>query len=464
MEQMRLDLSGVYAPTVMKIPIGHNAEPKTPVLTVVPTPNRTAKAVKQGKAVERMLETADKLEAKAVAALGYDRCENTIKRARQAEAARRVARNELALARTLRDIALAIRDGKAVYLKNLTQKAQLEMLEDILRQAKSNMILKNSPSEYVYQTEKDRPARKEDVLEARLPVLSLWREQIGCICNEMAGAPGKENLIEGLQAILKRSSEEKVFFESPEDVEFVRKCSLNSRNYWWIEKALWERDKLARIGITTDEQLRATLCELIDIRTQAEGEDKLAKAKRELIGVRIEGFFPTPEPIVKEMLARACIRPGMKILEPSAGWGSIAEAIKSQFGDGVELSVIELSHSLRNILDLQGYRLVGYDFLDHAELYDRIIMNPPFEDARDMDHVRHAYSLLKEGGRVVSIMSRGVFFRGDKKAQYFRAWLDEVEGTFEELPDGAFKESERSTGVSTNLVVIDRRRSDAGAW
>ena len=83
-------------------------------------------------------------------------------------------------------------------------------------------------------------------------------------------------------------------------------------------------------------------------------------------------------------------------------------------------------------------------------------MNPPFENGQDMDHVQHAFRLLKEGGRVVAIMSEGPFFRSDTKADSFRKWLAEVEGQSEKLPEGSFKDSFRSTGVNTRLVVIDK--------
>ena len=35
--------------------------------------------------------------------------------------------------------------------------------------------------------------------------------------------------------------------------------------------------------------------------------------------------------------------------------------------------------------------------------YDRIIMNPPFSDGRDIQHVQHAYNLLRPGGRIGAI-------------------------------------------------------------
>lgn len=185
-------------------------------------------------------------------------------------------------------------------------------------------------------------------------------------------------------------------------------------------------------------------------------EEKISKAERELaIGSKIEGFFPTPKPLAKEMVQKADIRQGMTVLEPSAGNGNIADAIREE---GTEPDVIEPYSSLRSILQAKKHNLIGSDFLDEKGGYDRIVMNPPFERRQDVDHVRNAYELLKPGGRIVAIMSEGTFFGSDKKAAGFREWLDEHNGTEEKLPEGSFtgKDAMRQTGVAARMVVIDK--------
>ena len=62
---------------------------------------------------------------------------------------------------------------------------------------------------------------------------------------------------------------------------------------------------------------------------------------------------------------------------------------------------------------------------------------------------------LKPGGRLVAIMSEHPFFANDKASKDFREFLDEV-GYSQQLPQGSFKESDRSTGVNTRLVVMDK--------
>jgi len=186
--------------------------------------------------------------------------------------------------------------------------------------------------------------------------------------------------------------------------------------------------------------------------------DQIRAAERSLVGMKIPGYFPTPTATVDRMLELADINRGHRVLEPSAGKGNIADRIRERHqNDEIDLATIELSGTLRPILEMKGHKLVGRDFLEHRELYDRIVMNPPFEGGADIDHLRHAYSLLKPGGRVVSIMCEGPFFREDGKSKEFRTWLDsDVQGTHEKLPAGSFLSSERPTGVNTRLVVISK--------
>jgi hypothetical protein len=187
-------------------------------------------------------------------------------------------------------------------------------------------------------------------------------------------------------------------------------------------------------------------------RTERERIRKIEALKAEIALSTIPGYFPTPALVVSTMLDRARLEEGLTLLEPEAGSGHIADAIKSEYNLTAE--VCEVHPRLRELLELKGYRFAGCDFLtDVTRKFDRIIMNPPFEKQADIDHVRKAFSVLNPGGRLVSVMAPGFEFRSDRKSTEFRAWLDEVGGTWEDLPDGAFKSS--GTGVSTRLVVIE---------
>lgn len=189
-------------------------------------------------------------------------------------------------------------------------------------------------------------------------------------------------------------------------------------------------------------------------------KERIKRAEDDLIGVKIEGFFPTPKRIAADMVEMADIREGMSVLEPSAGKGDIAEAIKESAPDA-KLSVVEQVYSLSKLLEEKGFNVVDGNFLLHKGKYDRIIMNPPFEKGQDMQHVQHAYSLLNDGGRIVSIMGEGAFFRNDKQATEFREWLDSVGGTSEKMEAGSFTGADafRQTGTATRMVVIDKAKA-----
>lgn len=287
--------------------------------------------------------------------------------------------------------------------------------------------------------------------------------------------------------------------------------------------------------------------------------------------VRIKGeakeigndFFPTPKETAQRMVAEAGIEPGMKVLEPSAGNGNIAEVIRAA---GVNPDVVEQSPRLREILEAKGFNVVERDFMalqpineyfdpktmpyatwyndamkryaktmtkqeieeklgatsgeanlaadvhrraierstsmqsnaqrraqsrnvvaalgeekinlrgaldiykyypEHTKqggnpinyaTYDRIVMNPPFSNGQDAEHIHHAYTLLKPGGKLVAIAGEGVFFRNDAKATAFRTWLDEVGGSSEKLPEGTFKDASlmATTGVNARMVTIEK--------
>jgi hypothetical protein len=181
----------------------------------------------------------------------------------------------------------------------------------------------------------------------------------------------------------------------------------------------------------------------------------IEEKKAELIGAKIPGFFPTPKPVIAQLIEKADIRRGHRVLEPSAGMGDIADAVAAITGKE-NIGTAEINYTLREFLKLKGYS-PEWDFLEMNGEYDRIVMNPPFEKFQDIDHVQHAHKLLKRGGRLVSIMCESSFFRTDKKAEAFREWLDQCGGSSEKLEAGAFTGAEafRQTGTACRIVVID---------
>lgn len=227
-----------------------------------------------------------------------------------------------------------------------------------------------------------------------------------------------------------------------------------------------EFERMLKIGIRTPDDFAAAKKALQSLRggapTQAsEQENRLAVLMRSLIGQKVGmDFFPTPAPVVQQVISAAEIGENMRVLEPSAGAGHLADEARTA-APGVSVDVLEVSSQLREILEAKGHGVVEFDFEDYnpGPVYDRIVMNPPFSGGKDIEHVRRAFDMLKPGGRLVAIMSEGPFFRSDKKAEEFREWLEENVGESEQLPAGSFKTSYPglpTTGVAARMVTIDK--------
>ena len=170
------------------------------------------------------------------------------------------------------------------------------------------------------------------------------------------------------------------------------------------------------------------------------------------------GFFETPEAVARTIIDQAYVRSTDRVLEPQAGRGAIARLVA---GKGARVDCVEIqSHLVEQLRAIDGLgRVIHGDFLgvtpDEIGLYDCIIMNPPFDWGRDIDHVRHALQFLAPGGRLVAVMSQGVEFRQDRKAVEFRKLLEDLNGSMHDLPPGSFASS--GTMVNTIYVRIHKR-------
>jgi hypothetical protein len=191
---------------------------------------------------------------------------------------------------------------------------------------------------------------------------------------------------------------------------------------------------------------------LLDEPNQEEKNQEALRREIESLAFRnIPGYFPTQKDTIKnKILPHAQIEKGMRCLEPQAGSGHIAD----ELGEGVDCC--EINSTLRDILKKKGHFLIGDNFLSLSPtpIYDRVIMNPPFENGQDIDHVQHAFQFLKPGGRLVAITSQGAFFHSTKKAKAFQEWINNVLEHMEDLRAGEFKES--GTNVTSKLIVLTK--------
>jgi len=161
--------------------------------------------------------------------------------------------------------------------------------------------------------------------------------------------------------------------------------------------------------------------------------------------VVVPQLFPTPSELAARLVELAGIRPGDRILEPSAGTGRILNALPTTCGAIVAVEIhAGLIKTLRASYRPEFVRIEHADFLewDPGAQFDRIIMNPPFTKGSDIRHIQHARSMLAPGGRLVSVCAAGP---RQREAFADCEWIDLPAGTFEDA----------GTNVSTAIVIID---------
>ncbi len=161
-------------------------------------------------------------------------------------------------------------------------------------------------------------------------------------------------------------------------------------------------------------------------------------------------------------LYRRADEPRLKILEPSAGTGSLARRLaRPQASHGTylhphDVDCVEVQPDLANSLSREKIyrRVMIRDFLqiEPTPEYDLVVMNPPFDLERDIDHVMHALKFLKPDGELHAIMSAGTEFRETRKAVAFRKVIEDIRGKFSDLPPGSF--SDVGTNVNTCILRI----------
>ena len=430
------------------------ASPRTAVQDVADAARRDL-AQKQAQ-VAKLRSQAKTLADGAAADLGRDRQANTARRASMAASAVADASSRAQLAETMNNIATAIENGEAPRLSGVTSRAQIEALDQALLNGQYRTAQQTPGARW--EKERERPPTAVDAANARMPDGSFHRTHAQDLAGELEGKRGFAPLVRWLKAVA--SYENTVVTPTIEQrtaLEKAIKAVPASYAGKRIKEALAERERFVRMGINGDDDLHKALLEYIDVRGGTRAEDPIKRLERNLVGNKSVGvdFFPTPPELVENLVREADIKPGMRVLEPSAGKGDIADAMK---GAGGAVDTIEISPTLREILEAKGYTPVGQDFMDYRpeQGYDRIVMNPPFSNRLDAEHVRHAYDMLNPGGRLVAIMGEGSFFGTDKKATGFRDWLSDVGGESQKLPDGSFKSAFRPTGVKTRMVVIDK--------
>lgn len=190
-----------------------------------------------------------------------------------------------------------------------------------------------------------------------------------------------------------------------------------------------------------------------------DGYKRAASAPAQRVEV-VDQLFPTPPELAARMVKFANIKPGHRVLEPSAGTGSLVWAVQDT---GTECSVlaVEVNHLLAHHLEAEAVRRCKLfpsppthttvrcdDFLTLTEAdlgtFDVCIANPPFKNGVDVQHVQHMIHFVKPGGRIVSLCAAGS--RQQHALVPLASHIEWVEDAFRSV----------GTGVRVSLLVIDR--------
>jgi type I restriction enzyme M protein len=212
------------------------------------------------------------------------------------------------------------------------------------------------------------------------------------------------------------------------------------------------------------------------------------------------GEFYTPADVVRTMVEIVDPKPGMSVYDPTVGSGGMLiqsrDYIRDNGGDpqnltlagqesiGTTWSICRMNMILH---DIQSADIRQEDTLakpqhrdGNGELtrYDRVLANPPFSQnynaksaefpgrfsvwmpekgkKADLMFVQHMLAVLKNNGRMATVMPHGVLFRGgeEKEARKLfidKGWLDAVIG----LPPSLFY----GTGIPACILVMKKEHA-----
>lgn len=172
-------------------------------------------------------------------------------------------------------------------------------------------------------------------------------------------------------------------------------------------------------------------------------------------------FYHTPEDAAARAIDGLYVTAGMKILEPNAGEGHL---VKPLLDRGCKVTAIEIHGGrVRKLRALEGpdCEVIEGNFLNQPAnpVFDAVLMNPPFYGTHWMDHVRHAYDFLSDGGQLVAILPVSAEVSESKAHLKFRRWAEAANGggkygMFTDLPAESFAE----TGTNINTVIFKIRK------
>jgi hypothetical protein len=185
----------------------------------------------------------------------------------------------------------------------------------------------------------------------------------------------------------------------------------------------------------------------------------LMHAERAVLLNPPDGFFPTPQECALAMARRLDLRPGLAVLDPSGGFGSLLDACRYLCPNAI-YETTERAPELRTILAAKDYAVLAddmYTLRASGRRWERIIANPDFTDAEDFRQTVEAVEhLLTPGGRYVGLVCALGLHRSDEPATTFKQWLRSYDATVVRLGRDVFRNAARAANVPVARILIDK--------
>lgn len=235
----------------------------------------------------------------------------------------------------------------------------------------------------------------------------------------------------------------------PEVADILHRCRIEGNNLYLppvqLERKLYER--VAKVlGEIGGKWHRGSQSHVFK-NSPADAIATALDTGRVVSEKKVYQAFYTPPELARIVAAHAKVN-GRVVLEPSAGEGALADACMAAGAKAVHC--VELHSESASVLRGKGYHTHEGDFLyeafDDLQLFDRIVMNPPFTKNQDIAHIRRALGQLADGGRLVAIAPQST--SRSAWVEMLRPYSHE----WEELPPGSFKES--GTNVNVGLLTV----------
>lgn len=145
------------------------------------------------------------------------------------------------------------------------------------------------------------------------------------------------------------------------------------------------------------------------------------------------------------------------VFEPSAGDGYLVRRALKMGAKVVKAA--EVFSDRHGAIRTSGGLLICKDVFDVLPAavsdVDAVLMNPPFKNGQDVEHVSYVESIIPKDAEIHAIMSIAVLESSQAKQKKFRSWMTAVGAEATELPEGTFADS--GTNVRACVVKIPSR-------